>query len=182
MARGDRGTKKLKSSIPYFIVEGCTEENYIKVLKKLYRKSAKLKNIEGGSAKNILTQAEKIINDNSEYSNFIVWFDDDTLTPNDTNLLNQVKQLTNVNVVISYPCIETFLLAHFQKLNENQLNNSCKSFEDKLKKDYMLNYSKNNCKLLEKSIKIENIENLKINCSKYVNNFDKIFKFFEKML
>ena len=63
MARDKRPPRK--SIRPYyFIVEGFTEENYLCLLKQLFKKSATLKNCKGGSANNVLSEAEKIINKN----------------------------------------------------------------------------------------------------------------------
>jgi hypothetical protein len=60
MARDKRSPRK--SIRPYyFIVEGFTEENYLYLLKQLFKKSAIIKNCKGGSANNVLSEAEKII-------------------------------------------------------------------------------------------------------------------------
>ncbi len=44
MTRKTRKPRKSKA-VYYFIVEGCTEENYIRLLKTVYRKPGKIKNL-----------------------------------------------------------------------------------------------------------------------------------------
>ena len=65
--RKNRAKQRLKHSIPYFIVEGCTEENYIAVLKTIFRKSAKINNTNGGNAKGVMQKAKKIIKSKQKY-------------------------------------------------------------------------------------------------------------------
>ena len=70
--RKSRETRESKK-VYYFIVEGCTEEKYIKLLKILYKKDATIKNCNGGSARNVLNEAKKIITKNKdEYLGYIV--------------------------------------------------------------------------------------------------------------
>ena len=111
MARKVRTTKRTKV-VPLFIVEGDSEEVYIKRCKSVYSKAAKVNNANGGSARNVLQQAQKIIAENAtDYSNYIVWFDVDTYFAPDRNLKNQVQA-------------EHWLLAHFQAINL-QANQNC---------------------------------------------------------
>ena len=131
MGRKRRSKKQLKKSIPYFIVEGCTEENYIKLLKIMYKKSAEIKNANGGNASGVMSKALKIIKNNLEYTTFIVWFDNDKFKKSDEDLLNSLSE--EAKVIQSYPCIEAWLLAHFEELQNNQLSKQCKNFEKKLK-------------------------------------------------
>ncbi|GEM_PF-6338483 len=44
--QSNRKTRPSKQSkkLYYFIVEGCTEENYLKLLKQIYKKDAKIYN------------------------------------------------------------------------------------------------------------------------------------------
>ena len=122
MARKKRNTDRLSKKSIYFIVEGCTEENYIKLLKMLYRQPVQIKNCHGGSAKKVLKEARKIINKNADdYKGYVIWFDRDTYNSSeDTNLLNSLRAKDNVKIYISNPCIENWLLAHFQKINQNE--------------------------------------------------------------
>lgn len=62
-SRNNRKSRPLRKSkkFYYFIVEGFTEENYLKLLKKIYQKGEKIENCNGGSAKNVLNKARKII-------------------------------------------------------------------------------------------------------------------------
>ncbi len=142
MARKTRKPRKSKA-VYYFIVEGCTEENYIKLLKTVYRKPGKIKNCNGGSAKNVLEAAQKIIQNNGDdCSGYIIWFDQDTYLANDKNLMNKLAARNDTSVYITQPCVENWLLAHFQKINFNS-NNKCK---------------KSDCRLLERYITKEQIE------------------------
>lgn len=71
---GKRKSRKKRQSkkVHLFIVEGCTEENYIKHLKKLYRKSGKTENCKGGSAKAVMEQTKKLIKKHQDdYSGYI---------------------------------------------------------------------------------------------------------------
>lgn len=151
-SRSPRQSKK----IIYFIVEGCTEENYLKLLKMLFQQDAVIKNCHGGSAKKVLTEAQKIIDQNKdEYLFYVIWFDCDTYNPSsDHNLLNSLKSNPKVNFFMSKPCIENWLLAHFQKINLEEPK--CKKCEEKLKK-YIPQYEKNDCNLLTKYIQEKQI-------------------------
>jgi len=65
----------------FFIVEGCTEENYIRRLKELYphHKVDKPRNCNGGSAKAVLEAAKRfILKYGNDYLGYIIWFDEDT--------------------------------------------------------------------------------------------------------
>ena len=175
MSRKQRAKKQLKKSIPYFIVEGCTEENYIKLLKNIYNKSAEIKNTNGGNAKGVMIKALKIIKQNGEYSDFIVWFDNDRLLPKDQNVFNQTQK--KAKIVQSYPCIESWILAHFQKINQNQLNQNCNWFENNLKQ-FIQNYTKNSCKILQDNISKQEIQNAIQNYPMYNKNIEYILASF----
>jgi len=152
MARKKRdANKKSKRSI-YFIVEGCTEENYIKLLKLIYRRNVQIKNCNGGSAKKVLQEAKKIINKyGDEYLGYVIWFDRDTYNPDrDYNLFNSLKVRESVKTYISSPCVENWLLAHFQKINEQEPQ--CGRCLAILKQKYIARYEKNDCNMLTKFI------------------------------
>jgi len=160
MAR--KKTAKRKSIKPKycFIVEGCTEENYIKRLKELYRHHQvdKPQNCNGGNAKGVLMKAERFISKyGNEYLGYILWFDNDKyFSSEDANLKNHLEAKPNVEIYMSEPCVEHWLLAHFQTINLLQ-NRACDFYEQLLKK-YIPNYDKNDCVLLQKNLNKENIE------------------------
>ncbi len=156
MARDKRSPRK--SIRPYyFIVEGSTEENYLLLLKNLYKNGAKIKNCGGGSVKNILLESEKIINKNNpdDYLGYVIWFDQDTFVSSDSNLKNSLEKRENVTIYITKPCIENWLLAHFEKINLNEYE--CKNCQQKLTK-HIPNYHKNNFDLLQQVITLKEIE------------------------
>ncbi len=157
MAREKRPSRK--SIRPYyFIVEGSTEENYLLLLKILYKNGAKIKNCGGGSVKNILLEAEKIINKNNpdDYLGYVIWFDQDRYyVSSDSNLKNRLEKREDVTIYISKPCMENWLLAHFQPINLNEYE--CSACEKKLLK-YILNYDKNDPDLLKKVITEKEIQ------------------------
>lgn len=157
MARKKRNTSRKSNKSIYFIVEGCTEENYIKLLKLLFRKNVQIKNCNGGSAKKALTEAKKIINKNGdEYKGYIIWFDRDTYdSSKDSNLLNSLKAKDNVEIYMSNPCVENWLLAHFQKINQNE--SKCDHCIEILKQKHIAKYEKNDCNMLTKFISQEEI-------------------------
>lgn len=146
---------------PYcFVVEGCTEKDYIQLLKQIYKASFGLKfeHVKGGSAKSVLKTANKVIqNSGHEYQKIIIVFDGDRYNPKtDANLHNSLTQNKNVEIFISMPCIENLLLAHFQAINFEEPD--CKRCENKLK-TYIHSYKKGDCGVLARYIKEDNIEN-----------------------
>ncbi|CAN2047447.1 RloB domain-containing protein [Candidatus Magnetomoraceae bacterium gMMP-1] len=149
--------KRLSKKVFLFIVEGCTEENYIKCLKRLYKKSGKTFNCKGGSAKAVMNKAKKLrLKHGDDYTGYVVWFDKDTYLPSqDSNLKNSLESKDNLEIYISNPCIENWLLAHFQyKLAKTNNCNTCKK---KLQK-YIPDYCKNDCLLLNEYITKKNIK------------------------
>ena len=155
----DRDKRPLRKSICpyYFIVEGFTEEHYLCLLKQLFKKSATIKNCKGGSANNVLSEAEKIINKNNpdDYLGYVIWFDQDTFVSSDSNLKNSLEKRENVTIYITKPCIENWLLAHFEKINLNEYE--CKNCQQKLTK-HIPNYHKNNFDLLQQVITLKEVE------------------------
>ena len=151
MARKKRNTYRKSHKYVYFIVEGCTEENYIKVLNLLYKQGVRIKNCNGGSAKKVLEEAKKIIKKHGdEYIGYVIWFDLDTYNKSrEYNILNSLKAKDNVEIYISKPCRENLLLAHFQKININE--SQCDRCLRNLKK-YIARYEKNDCDMLTKFI------------------------------
>ena len=175
MARKKRPSR-ISKKVYCFIVEGCTEENYLNHLKKLYKKSATIKNCKGGNAKGVMEKAKKII-ENDLFSGYLIWFDKDRyFYETDYNLKNSLESKINVEkIFMSDPCIEKWLLAHFEETNFNQLE--CNFFENRLRdKKYIPNYKKNECILLEKFINKNNIDTAIINYPEIGNIFKKYFK------
>lgn len=157
MARDKRLSRK--SIRPYyFIVEGFTEENYLCLLRQLFKKSATIKNCKGGSANNVLSEAQKIIDksNSDDYSGYIIWFDQDTFVSSDANLKNKMESIKDVKIYMSQPCVENWLLAHFEKINLNEYE--CKNCQQKLTK-HIPNYHKNNFHLLQQVITEQEIQN-----------------------
>jgi hypothetical protein len=117
-----------------------------------------LENNKGGSAKAVLQKAEKLISKYAnEYLGYVIWFDEDTYFPSqDCNKRNSLQAKKHVEIYMSIPCIEHWLLAHFQDINLSQENN-CQFYVNKLKKS-IRNYDKNDCLLLSRYIETENIE------------------------
>lgn len=177
MAKMARKKRPPRTSNPiyYFIVEGCTEENYLKLLRQLYKKSATITNCEGGSAKNVLKTAQKILKDTNpdDYLGYIIWFDNDRYDPSkDANLYNSLKSNNNVTIYISLPCMENWLLAHFEKVNLQEPE--CDRCEQKLKR-YIKNYDKNDCSQLQKYIIESTLETAIINYAK-LGEIIRLFK------
>jgi hypothetical protein len=157
-----RKTRKPRTShaVYYFIVEGCTEENYIRLLKTIYRKPGKIKNCGGGSAKNVLEEAEKLIQNNGDdCSGYVIWFDEDTYSQqNDSNLKNKLSARSDTSVYMTQPCVESWLLAHFHEINLNS-HNKCREYEKALDHpDRIPGYKKSDCRLLKKYIRKKQIE------------------------
>lgn len=163
MARKRRNDYRPSKKNIYFIVEGHTEENYIKLLKIIYRKDIRVEHCNGGSAKNVLEKAKKIIRQNgNEYKGYVVWFDKDTFNiSRDSNLLNSLKAKNNVEVYISSPCMENWLLAHFQKINKDEP--TCKKCEKILEEKYIPRYHKDDCSILSKFINEDEIKTATLN-------------------
>ena len=73
----------------------------------------------------------------------------------DFNLKNSLEKRENVTIYITKPCIENWLLAHFEKINLNEYE--CKNCQQKLTK-HIPNYHKNNFDLLQQVITLKEIE------------------------
>ena len=157
MARKRRDAHRKSKRSFYFIVEGCTEENYVKLLKLLYRKNVQIKNCNGGSAKKVLEEARKTINKyGDEYIGYVIWFYRDTYnSAKDANLYNSLKARGNIKIYISSPCVENWLLAHFQNINQNEPQ--CDRCLAILKQKYIAKYEKNDCNMLTKFITVQEI-------------------------
>lgn len=151
-----KSKKRISKKVFLFIVEGCTEENYIKRLKLIYRKGAKIVNCEGGSAKAVMNKAKKLrIKHKDDYAGYVVWFDQDTyFSDKDFNLKNRLEANDDLEIYVSNPCVENWLLAHFQSIlaETYDCNNCIKTLEK-----YIPNYCKNDCILLNKYINKENV-------------------------
>lgn len=148
--------KKQSILVPLLIVEGFTEKNYITILKSIYRKSASITNVKGGGAKSVLNEAIKAIETQQGiYSYLVVWFDKDAYDIDDHATLEQVQRKGG-DIYISQPCVEHWLLAHFQSINL-AATAECDTHKNTLKK-HIPNYSKNDCNLLTKYITQESIQ------------------------
>lgn len=169
--------RKSKPRSYCFIVEGCTEYNYIQCLKKFYKsqKAIETKKGTGGGAKAVLCKANKLIGKYKEdYLGFVIWFDKDTCSSDrkEVEIKQTLKKQENVDIFTSDPCVEHWLLAHFQEINLDE-NQKCDHYENKLK-DHIKNYEKNNCRQLEKyldpakiNIAIHNYPEIGAFCQKY---------------
>jgi len=159
MARKKAPKRKSQPKQYFFFVEGCTEENYIQLLKTLYRQHqqvAKPQNCNGGSARHVLMEAKRFIPKyGPEYLGYVIWFDKDRYFSSDNQLKHEVEKL-GAEIYISDPCIEHWLLAHFQPINLSE-NQDCRFYEKKLKK-HISNYHKNDCQLLKAYINDEKIK------------------------
>ncbi len=175
MAREKRPQRK--SIRPYyFIVEGYTEENYLQLLKQLSKKPAKIKNCKGGSANNVMQEAQEIITkvNPDDYSGYIIWFDQDTyFVSSDSNLKSSLESKNTVKIYISQPCIENWLLAHFQSVNLDEME--CKNCHQKLLK-YISNYHKNDLELLKQKIAEKEIQTAIANYEELGQIYTKYFK------
>jgi len=140
-----------------FIVEGCTEENYINCLKRIYRKDAQINNCKGGSAKAVMNEAKKLVlKHQDEYSGYVIWFDRDTFFPaKDSNMKNSLESKNSVEIYISNPCVENWLLAHFRSIMPAAA--ICINCERELR-NYIPGYHKNDCQMLYKHINKKKIE------------------------
>lgn len=161
MPRKQRNIKKQATPKKYkFIVEGSTEENYINLLKELYRFPHLAKpiiNSGGGNAQNVLQKAKKQI---AKYGNelfYVIWFDADGYFEADKALKQKLEQNESVDIYISKPCTEHWLLAHFQKINLNE-NSPCEIYEKQKLPVYIPNYAKNDYKQLATYIDKNRVE------------------------
>jgi len=84
----------------------------------------------GGNAKGVLMKAERLISKyGNEYLGYILWFDNDKYFPSqDANLKNHLEAKHNVEIYMSEPCVEHWLLAHFQTINLSIEEKNCLNF------------------------------------------------------
>jgi len=161
MGRKQPTTKTSPPKKYYFVVEGCTEENYLKRLKQLYpdHRVAEIEDSKGGNAKSVLIKGKKIINKYKQaYLGYVIWFDKDRYFSQDKNLKEELENNESVKIYMSEPCIEHWLLAHFQKINLSE-NQDCQFYEELIrKKKYIPHYKKNKCPLLERFIDKNKVE------------------------
>jgi hypothetical protein len=152
-----RSHRKRSNNVPLFIVEGYTEENYIKLLRKLSSKSVVVKNCYGGGANSVLLQSDKLLSDKDEasyYTSFVIMYDVDTYNPKYDTLRNKVENTEGVKMLILDPCFENWLLVHVSKKKVSRTIN-CDKCISALKK-YIPNYEKDDFKLLEKYVNNDN--------------------------
>lgn len=149
--------RKRSVNVPLFIVEGHTEENYIKLLKKLYSKSVEVKNCYGGGANSVLLQSDKLLSDKDEasyYTSFVIMYDADTDNPKYNALRNKVEKTKDVKMLILDPCFENWFLVHVSN-NKVKGTMNCDKCISALKK-IIPNYEKDDYKLLEKYVNKDN--------------------------
>lgn len=152
MGRRSRPKRKPKP-VALYIVEGSTEKNYIKCLKspEMFREGHKVRSCDGGGAKNVLNVAEDLIEKyGGMYSGYVIWFDKDTYTAQEKNLKEKLSRRKKVTVVMSDPCVENWLLAHFQNPIRSR-STRCRDCESALC-GYIPNYSKSNYLQLQQNI------------------------------
>lgn len=159
--------------VPLFIVEGYTEENYIRLLKKRFKFGADIENCKGGSSKRVLEIAKRKRRQHSDnYAHYVIWFDADTHDSQQTkNLIDYFGRTKDSSIYISKPCVENWLLAHFQPPLDSSA--SCQNCT-KVLQNYILNYDKNDSVLLERYIKDAQVIVAIENCSelgKFVTEF-----------
>lgn len=147
-----RRASRISQKVYCFIVEGYTEENYIRLLKLLYRKSGDPKNCKGGNAKGVLKKAKKLIQQHGDdYSGYIVWFDGDKFSSGDVALRDELASRKDIEtqIYINEPCVENWLLAHFQTiLSHSASSEMC----EKTLRQHIPHYKKNDNVLLKRYI------------------------------
>ncbi|MCI5123020.1 MAG: RloB domain-containing protein [Candidatus Electrothrix sp. AR5] len=170
--------KRRSKKVYLFVVEGCTEENYINRLKCIYKQPSKPENCKGGSARAVMQKAEKLYKKHKDYySGYVVWFDEDRYDhANDHNLKEMLESKKyGIDIYISKPCIENWLLAHFEPVSTTS-GKKCQNLERNLIK-YIPYYEKNNCMLLDKHIDREAVSNA---CNNYTDLGEFVIKYFNK--
>ena len=79
------------------------------------------------------------------------WFDSDRYDrSSDANLKSSIAAKSNVYIYMSQPCVENWILAHFQPINLSEAQ--CQVCENKIKQKHISNYRKNDCNMLKKYI------------------------------
>ncbi len=177
MARAKRNIKKQAKPEKYLaIVEGCTEENYLKHLKNLGTHAlGSILNCKGGKARSVLLEAIKKYEKYGQYyKGYLIWFDADEYQQADHTLHERLEKTGVMDIFISSPCIEHWLLAHFETINL-YANQNCKQCETRLKK-HIPHYKKNDCTLLERHISIEHINMAKQHYAELANIPAKYFQ------
>ncbi|MEM8640431.1 MAG: RloB domain-containing protein [Cyanobacteria bacterium P01_G01_bin.54] len=157
MARKKRPVRQSKK-VYGFIVEGHTEANYLKCLKQLYRQGAQIWNCAGGHGIGVMREAKKMIKEHGDdYSGYVVWFDGNRYYSKDKpakEKLEADKKFT-VEIYISLPCVENWLLAHFEPIQTTDCD--CKLCQQRLQK-HISNYEKNNFTQLQQAITSNRVE------------------------
>ncbi|MEM8677022.1 MAG: RloB domain-containing protein, partial [Cyanobacteria bacterium P01_G01_bin.67] len=148
----------LFDSLPLISIYLILQWEGSKLLKLLYKQSIQIKNCRDGSAKKVLETAQKVIRKHGdEYLGYVIWFDRDTYDiSRDANLFNSLNSQDNVEIYISNPCVENWLLAHFQEINIHE--SQCDRCLKILKQKYIFLYEKNDCNMLTKFITEEKIK------------------------
>ena len=152
------------------IVEGYTEEHYIKLLNEYFGTKYFPYNCKGGNANGVLKKTQEYISEKQgEYSRFIVVYDGDTCHEGDVKQRENDLEQKEVELAKLNPCFENCVLKHFGKTSESD---NCNTVIAKLKA-FIPNYDKNNFQQLQKYIKKEMIEKMakKYNCTLVKTNF-----------
>lgn len=152
----------------HIIHEGCTEEHYLRHLFQLMgMPSSSLKaqfhNYQGGGAFNALYKFKALVDDqgNSHIKHYLIMMDNDV--PNVNTVKNQIFAYAppgkDISFITSEPCIEGFLIAHFEA---NFMSNTyhkciaktilrgkpqCAQCIAHLTRNHIPNYSKSNCQV-----------------------------------
>ncbi|MEW5986119.1 MAG: RloB family protein [Chloroflexota bacterium] len=156
MARKQRAKRQSKK-VFLFIVEGSTEENYLSCLKRLFRRDAEIENCRGGNARGVMMKARQLISKHDDYfAGYVVWFDRDRYSSErDADLKHSIEAKPHAEIVLSEPCIENWLLAHFQPTLD-RFSSECSQCGEALRR-YVPDYVKNDLDILKKFIDLDRV-------------------------
>lgn len=152
----------------YIIHEGCTEEHYMYHIFdfiKIPRSTLKVQfhNFNGGSPTNAFKMFKSFIDDESHnhIKHYLVIMDNDVeldkVIETKANINEYTPDGKHVTFVTFEPCIEGFLIAHFEENYKDNTYNKCINREvtdsprvcaqcfTHLKNNYLLDYRKNDC-------------------------------------
>lgn len=136
------------------VVEGETEYNYFKSLKKsLKLPTTKVEVVDGkGGSPLVIVKKAKDLSDNNEYDQIYCVFDGDKPTEY-KQALAQAKKYKNFTAIQSIPCFEFWFLLHYGYTTQPFYK--CKDVISELKKDGVKDYdkSKDMYSLLETKLK-----------------------------
>ena len=152
----------------YIIHEGCTEEHYMNhLLTTLGMPPSSLRmqfhNFNGGGAVNAFRKFKSLIDDSSHshIDHYLIILDNDVpkIPETKTSIFNYAPTGKQVTFVTFEPCMEGFLIAHFEdnyhsttyqsciQKNIDSTKSLCAQCGIHLKSHHLPNYGKNNCTL-----------------------------------